>query len=232
MPLDATSIPTAITAIGALGTASFGLVDATKAFWGGISRCGIRNIRNAITPLFDPADIADKKSSNALSYTGILANLKANWMNGTALADQKAIAKALLKLRLNANNAAKYAAATGVDGVALATIAGQINQGAALTTPQGDVFGRFDLALTALLDEGYQHADQRYRNSAKILAGGFAIGIAIYGGWCLSPSDYFFTQKMWTAAIVGALATPLAPIAKDLTSALAAGVDVMQKMKK
>jgi hypothetical protein len=251
MLIDATSITdatitNAITAIGALGTASFGLVDATKAFWGGISRCGIRNIRNAIKPLFGQTPSAAGQA-NALSYGAILANLSANWMNGTDLVDQKAIAKTLLKLRLDPANAAGYAAATGVDAAQLATIATQINQGAALTTPQADVYGRFDLGLTALLDEGYQRADQRYRNSAKVLAGAFSIVIAVYCGYLLSnhifssgglepaqlqPQAYLFTRNMWAAVVAGALATPLAPIAKDLTSALAAGVDVVQKLRK
>jgi hypothetical protein len=245
VPIRLTDITATITALGALGTASFGLVDATKAFWGGVSRCGIRNIRSAIKPLFGQNPSAADQS-NALTYGSILANLSANWMNGTDLADQKAIAKTLLKLRLNPTNAATYAAATGVDTIELTTIATQVNNGLALTIAQADVFGRFDLALTALLDQGYQRADQRYRNSAKLLAGIFSVVIAVFAGWLLwnnttpsglflgqpKPLVYWFTANMWAAALGGALATPLAPIAKDLTSALAAGVDVIQKMRK
>jgi hypothetical protein len=245
MSLDLNHLTNAIAAIGALGTASFGLVDGTKAFWGGISRCGIRNIRAAIRPLFGQNPSAHDRST-PLTYGAILANLSANWMNGTDLGDQKAIAKTLLKLRLDPTNAATYAAATGVSTAQLTTIATLINRGEALTTAQADEFGRFDLALTALLDQGYQRADQRYRNSAKILAGAFSIVIAIVGGWLymhntigggLFPSrsqslDYWFTPNMWAALLAGALATPLAPIAKDLTSALAAGVNVAQKIGK
>jgi hypothetical protein len=223
--INITSVTSAITALGGLGTASFGLVDGTKAFWGGISRCGIRNIRRAIKPLFgDNPSTTDR--SNALTYASILGTLSANWMNGTDLADQKAIAKSLLKLRLSPTNSAAYAAVTGVDPATLQTIATQINQGPALTTPQADAFGRFDLALTALLDEGYQRADQRYRNSTKILAGAFSVVIAVAAAHLLGY------EKIGLAALAGALATPIAPIAKDLTSALAAGVDVAQKMAK
>ena len=32
------NLPDAVLAVGALGTAAFGLVDATKALWGGISQ--------------------------------------------------------------------------------------------------------------------------------------------------------------------------------------------------
>jgi hypothetical protein len=239
MQIDITTVTSAITAIGGLGTASFGLVDGTKAFWGGISRCGIRNIRKAIKPVFGP-NPSPTDRPNALAYASILGTLSANWMNGTDLADQKAIAKSLLKLRLSPENAADYAAATGVPPETLEEIATLINKGEALSTPQADTFGRFDLALTALLDEGYQRADQRYRNSTKILAGAFAIVIAVVAGLLLgqtrpSPlkaADYWLSPNMWKAFLAGALATPIAPIAKDLTSALAAGVDVAQKMAK
>ena len=46
---------------------------------------------------------------NALSQKKILATLQANWMNGTHLGSQKAIAKSLIKLNLNPGNAAALA---------------------------------------------------------------------------------------------------------------------------
>lgn len=248
MAVDLASISGLITAVGALGTASYGLVDATKSLGGGISLCGLANIHKAIAPLFDGK--TDKSDfSTALTFGSIYANLKANWMNGRALDDQKAIAKTLLKLRLDEGNAAAYAKLTGVDAATLAQIAKQINSGLPLAkdSAQADAFGRFDLALTSLLDEAYQRADQRYRNGAKVLAGAFSIVIAVAGGAMYFSSlahpatattaailapEYWGTAKMALAFLAGALATPLAPIAKDLTSALAAGVNVAQKMAK
>jgi hypothetical protein len=231
---DMNLIGDSITAIGALGTASFGLVDATKAFGGGISLSGLGDIAAALKPLFPSTDRKDL--STPLTYGSIYSNLRANWINGTALADQKAIAKTLLKLRLNPDTSALLAAHTGVDAAVLAQIAVSINNGTALTQAQADVFGRFDLALTSLLDQAYQRADQRYRNSCKLLAGIFSVILAVVGGAIVSRSslaavhlDYWFTANMWLAALIGALATPLAPIAKDLTSAIAAGVNVAQK---
>lgn len=227
-PIDFTQIKNIITAIAALGTASFGLVDATKAFGGGASRFGLAFIRRGISPVFGK-DTDEDDRSTPLTFGSIYATLKANWLNGVDLADQKAKAKTLLKLRLNPGNSEDYAKATGVDPKELKTIANLIQEGGALETPQADAFGRFDLALTALLDEGYQRADQRYRNWAKILAGIFSVVIAVAAAWLLGFKS---CKDMATAALAGALAMPLAPIAKDLTSALAAGVDVVQKMQK
>lgn len=236
-----------IAAIGALGTASFGLADATKAFGGGVSRAGLKYIRAAIAPLFgSDARLTDRSSATALG--SVLGNLKANWINGTSLADQKAIAKSLVKLRLSPTTAAPMAHVTGVDAAELTAIAAAINAGTHLTPAQADVFGRFDLALTSILDEGYQAADQRYRNCAKLLAGAFAVVIAVLAGALMSSPDfqvgtlrggaagggslpYWGTSNMWLAFLCGVLATPLAPVAKDITSAIAAGVGVVQRIQ-
>jgi hypothetical protein len=235
------TVTNAITALGALGTASFGLVDATKAAGGGISRVGVSNIKEALLPLFGPNPSPNDRST-PLTYASVLDNLRANWMNGTDLAAQKAIAKTLIKLRLSAATAPVLAAATGVDPAELTTIANKINEAEALTPPEADAFGRFDLALTSLFDQAYQRADQRYRNSAKILAGLFSILIAFFAGFLYSLQngdkygatlyDYLRNSFAYISIAAGAIATPIAPIAKDLTSALAAGTDVLQKLRK
>ncbi len=242
MPMDLNSISGVITAIGALGTASFGLVDATKVFGGGVSRCGLGDIRKAVLPLFEGA--TDRKDlSTPLTYGSVYANLKANWINGTDLNQQKSIAKGLLMLRLSATTAAAFAKRTGVDEEVLAEVAVATSMGMDLTKEEAAVLARFDLALTALLDQAYQRADQRYRNSAKALAGVFSVAIALAGGWIFSSHTLAvgtlhgssapyspMSANFWLAAFTGALATPLAPIAKDITSALAAGVNVAQKI--
>lgn len=241
MDLSQVSVVNVITALGALGTASFGLVDATKAAGGGISRIGMGDIKKAMLPLFgSKPDLKDR--STPLTYASVLGNLRSNWMNGTDLADQKAIAKALIKLRLSAETAPVLAAATGVDPTELTTIATKINTAVTLLPPEADTFGRFDLALTSLFDEAYQRADQRYRNSAKVLAGVFSIFIAWILGYFFSLHNkgvyganlhlYMRNPFSWTAILAGALATPIAPVAKDLTSAIAAGTDVVQKLSK
>lgn len=241
MPFNELTIPNLIAALGALGTASFGLVDATKAAGGGVSRAGMNDIKKALKPLFGGA-YSTKDRSNPLTYASILDNLRANWMNGTDLADQKAIAKSLIKLRLSPSTAPALANATGVDPAELVAIATSINTAVALTPPQADVFGRFDLALTSLFDQAYQRADQRYRNCAKILASVFSIVIAVIAGYFYeqqSISNYgatFFTYLLHEpfariCLLAGALATPIAPVAKDLSTALAAGASLVQKMR-
>ncbi len=215
------NLPQVVTAVGGLGTAAFGLVDATKVFGGGVNHIGFRGIRAAVTQLTPDSG----QPVNALSHDKIIATLEANWMNGTALAGQKDIAKSLIKLNLNAHNARILADATGVDPSVLVAVAASIAAGTPLSSAESDVFARFDLIVTALLDEAYQRSNQIYRNWTRALAALVAVALAIAGGIALRVDPK-------VSLLVGLLATPLAPIAKDVSTALATAVSGMQVAKK
>jgi hypothetical protein len=210
MTLD---LPLAVTAIGALGTAASGLVDASKVFGGGVNHIGFRGIRAAVRRLTDAV-----QPVNALSQKQILATLESNWMNGTDLGNQKSIAKSLIKLNLNPRNARALAQATGVDPCALAVAV-------TAAPPESDVLDRFDLILTVLLDEAYHRSDQLYRNWTRALAAAVAVALAVTGGHMLQINPGL-------SILIGLLATPLAPIAKDVSTALATAVNAMQVVKK
>jgi hypothetical protein len=222
------TLPQIITAVGGLGTAAFGLVDASKPLFG-VNHIGFGGIRSTVTML-TPAG-PPGSAVGTLSQARILATLEANWMNGTDLASQKAIAKSLIKLNLSAGNAANLATATGVDPATLSAVATAIEAGVALSPSQSDVYARFDLIVTALLDETYQRADQIYRNWTRFIATVVAVVLAVAGGLILDGGAW--SQKdIATSLLVGLLATPLAPIAKDLSTALATAVNTMQLIKK
>ena len=173
------TMPQLMTAIGALGTAAFGLVDATKAFGGGVNHIGFKGIRMTVLSLTPSA------------HPNILAMLQANWFSGADLASQKRLAKSLIELNLIPANAA-----LGVD-------------------PSDP---RFDLIVTAMLDEAYQRADQLYRDGTRAWAMAISIALALIGGHILHA-------PLAGSLLVGLLATPLAPIAKDLSTALATAVN-------
>jgi hypothetical protein len=218
--MDWSKLPQIVTAVGGLGTAAFGLVDASKVLGGmGVNQIGFGAIEKAARSL-TPGTL-----TNALPQDKIVATLKANWYNGTDLGSQKSIAKSLIKLSLNSKNAGDLATVTGVDPTILGNVATNIANGTALSSAESDVYGRFDLILTALLDETYQNSDDVYRNWTRTLAGGVAVILAVIGGTQLGvhPVQSF---------LVGLLATPLAPVAKDLSTALATAVNTMQLVKK
>lgn len=98
------------------------------------------------------------------------------------------------------------------------------------------MLGRFDAMIDARLDGGYERADQFYRNSAKALAAVFAIILASAGEALIQVSrgipfgfcEFVTSGGFLLAVLVGAVSVPLAPIAKDISTALQTAVKAMQ----
>ena len=222
--------PSTVAAIGALGTASFGIVDGLKTLpVVGISNSGYTFIQRGIQEFFPKA----KRSTAQGDLKILFDTLHGNWINGRELDDQKAIAKSLVKLRLDSNTATQFATATGVDKTILAQVGAKMSNNTPLDPTETNTLGRFDLALSAILDDAYQHADQRYRNWAKLTASFVAILLALAGGSTLVKGSeaYLGTSQMWLCLFAGVLAAPLAPMTKDVASALQAGVKAAQAFR-
>jgi hypothetical protein len=126
--------------------------------------------------------------------------------------------------------------AAGVDRELLREVARKINSGESptsaqsgepLTLAESDVYGRFDLVLTTLLDQAYQRADQRYRNVAKVAAIPVSVALALVAAK-VAPNEISYPR----AVLVGLIATPIAPIAKDLSTAITNGVQAIQSWKR
>lgn len=239
MDVDISHLPIAetITAIGGLGTAAFGLVEALKPAFPFINRMGLKHIQATVASLTPDQTGPGLPSSppNALPRKNILETIEANWVNGIDVTSQKAIAKSLIKLHLSAGNAEAAAARTNVDPALLTSIATKILNGTSLLQAESDVFARYDLIVTAMLDEAYQCSDQVYRNGARALAAILAVVLSIAGAWTLVGSGFWqpvHWQDIGLAILVGVLATPLAPIAKDISTAIATAVNTMQAVKK
>lgn len=214
-----------IAAAAALGTAAFGLVDASKSVAGGMSNPGFGFVKKAIERLL-PANAA------GLGRKQILETLRADWLNGVAKADQKAAAKSLIRLSLTAGNAQGLATATGVTPAQLNTAATSIANGTALTQTDLNVLGQFEAVLGAILDEAYERGDQFYRNSAKVTAAIVAVILAVVAGDMMSTlPSYFGSADCLRAILIGLVATPLAPMAKDLTTSLSAASKAVSALK-
>jgi hypothetical protein len=214
-----------IAAAGGLGTAAMGLVDASKALWGGPSNFGFGYVEAALEPFLVPSN---GDGGPGFGKTKILCTLKSNWVNGVAKADQKAKAKSLIHLELTQGNAARLAAAAGVDATKLASLAGNTAAGATPTPDEINVLGQFDAVLSAVLDAAYERGDQKYRNACKAIGSLIAIVLAGIAGWLV----YGNWRELWISVLVGASATPLAPVAKDLASALQAAATAVSLAKR
>jgi hypothetical protein len=209
-----------IAAVGALGTAAMGLVDAFKVFWGGPSNFGYGFIEAAVKR-FVPTT-ADGPA--AFGQADILRTLRANWLNGVAEADQKAKAKAMIHLRLTKGDAPALAALAGVDAATLQSVAEKAMTGGQVTPTEIAVLGQFDAVLSAVLDEAYERADQKYRNAAKLLSVIVATLLATFAGSLLGIN-------LWASFFVGLISAPLAPVAKDLSTTLQSAATAVRAVK-
>jgi hypothetical protein len=135
-------VTTAIAAVGALGTAAFGLVDASRLLPGLIPSSGFAFIQKLVTELA-PSSNRTVPRGSALAVPAITDTLHANWINSMQLADQKSVAKTLFKLRINAETAPELAAMTGVEKDVLTSVAEKLANGEAMTQPEMDTYGRF-----------------------------------------------------------------------------------------
>ena len=97
-------------AVGALGTASYGLVDVSKAFGGGVSNYGFARIATVMRKLY-PA------GPGPLGLAEVLDALRASWLNGKPMSEQIAQARGLIKLRFDPAGAPSLATATGLEGL-------------------------------------------------------------------------------------------------------------------
>ena len=215
-----------IAAAGALGTAAFGLVDASKALWGGVSRAGFGYVREAVEALLGPR----VPGGTVFGHDQILETLRANWMNGVAKAEQKAVAKSLIRLMLTPASAASMADAVGVNAVNLTAAATNIENNTPLTPQNMAALGAHDVKVSAMLDFGYERGDQFYRNSAKIASAVCAILLSIAAKWIKDST--LGGSGLPMAILVGLIATPLAPIAKDLSTSLSTAVKAVGALKR
>jgi hypothetical protein len=219
-----------IVAIGALGTAAFGLVDSFKSLpGGGISRSGFKFIRAAIVQL---TPLVPSLEKTELSRDSILYALLSQWINGVDKGNQISIAKSLIKLRLTPDTAPDLARIIGVDSKTLIDIATSIQAGTTLTQEQISVYGRFDLLLSTMLDQAYQRADQRYRNAARTAAIPVAIVLAVVAAYFFVGQAKFNGEVAFLAVLMGLISTPIAPVAKDIASAISTAAQAFQFGKK
>jgi hypothetical protein len=144
---------------------------------GGVSNAGFGSIRSAIENL-----IGRRSSPSSFGAANVLANLRANWLNGVSRADQKMIPKSLVPLCLTPSNAPSLARATGINSDDLKRATEKIGNATNLAPEDIKVLGRFDAIASAILDEAYESADQQYRNWTKLWAAVVAVVLAAVGG--------------------------------------------------
>jgi hypothetical protein len=213
----------AISSVGALGTAAFGIVDASKAFNGGISNVGFGFIKSALQPYESALKMVNADAPYAIA--------RANWLNGVEKSEQKATARNLVRLGFNSATARPMAMhVLPNDAVHLAEIAAKIQEGTTPTEAELAVLARFDAIIDARLDAAFERADQKYRNVSRFIAAVISVLLAVAGAKLIfDPGDVYAVPL---ALIVGIIAVPVAPVAKDLASGISTAIATLKAVKK
>jgi hypothetical protein len=196
-------IGTIVLATGALGTAAFGIIEALK--WTRLGHAGFGSITKLLGPLLNTYAIAygpDWERLLRAQYRGDRAELARVLRQG-------------VRVGLTTDNAPDLANFLGtVDPAELSEAATRAAQGDELPAELRNVLGRFELAVDSRIDAALALAREHYTGTARVAASAVALGIAITVGIMLND--------LFRAVLVGVAAVPLAPIAKDLVSALQA----------
>ena len=196
-----------VLATGALGTAAFGIVEASK--WiPAVGEFGLRQGLKRLGPLMHTLRVA-----YGPDYLPLL--------RGQYRGDQKDLVRTLRQgmrvglTRENAGEIAQYLGALDAERFVAAAVA--VQSGNELTAEQRNLIGRYELAADARVDAAMAVAQANYGGMARSLASVVSLGIAIIAAQTLEPKPDFVT-----AVLIGVAAVPLAPIAKDLAAGLAA----------
>lgn len=210
------NLGTIVLAVGALGTASFGIVEGLK--WTIVGLSGFRQIRRLLgEPVMEALQVA-----YGPEYMSLLkAQYRANRTSGELPRSLRQGAR----IGLTPNTAEALADRMGVvTKTELKAVAAALQKGKNLTDSQRNVLGRYELALDARIDAALALANDKYIGYMRVFASFVAIGIALV--------VRHTTGGEWlTAVIVGVAAVPIAPIAKDVASAIQSAAKAMPRKK-
>ncbi len=241
---SSSEIASFVLAAGALGTAAYGVVEASKYF-AAIGEAGYRSLTGVLGGLMGPLRTAYGANADAL--------LRAQYRG-----DQRALTRLLrqgVRIGLCGDNAQSVArdlasvdpeslarairVATGEDECATAQLqrdaSGEESEGgnasaardgsARLTDAQRSIIARYELAADARIDAAITLAQARYAGALRLLASAAAVAIALTVASVATPRT---TDDYALAVLVGVGAVPLAPIAKDLASGIQAAARALK----
>ena len=206
-----------VLAAGALGTAAFGIVDGLKGT--SIGEAGFSTLSAMMGPL---------KTALAKAYGNeFLSLLAAQYRDGRSTGPLPRTLRQGARIGLTKDNAVEIAKFVGegiVDTSELVIIAEKIAGGRKLEDSERGLLARFELAVDTRIDAALALAEQKYTLVTRWWASGFAVALALIAAWALNAD-------LVKGLIVGVVAVPLAPIAKDVASALQSATRALKARK-
>jgi hypothetical protein len=214
------SLGKAVTAAGALGTASFGIVEALK--WTPLGAAGFGQIGRYLG--------GDLQAALRAAYGPEFDNvLRAQYRQDSQ--HQTSIAKSLrqgLRIGLSTDNAEAIARYLGtITPNSLTMAVGKVERAEPLTDDDRAAIGRFELAADARVESALARAQDVYIGTIRCAASVCAIVLAEIAALLLG-SESRAASSWLVGLLVGVVAVPLAPIANDVVSALQAAAKAMR----
>jgi hypothetical protein len=206
-------LATVILAAGGLGVAAYGVVDGAKVI-PGIGLIGYRHLRNQLEPLMAAIGRAYGSDTEPL--------LKAQYRGGRAQGELPRSLRQGYRIGLPALEPTEIRAVAEAIGVAQSeAILGAAAKLRAGTTPEPaerEALSRLEVAADARIEAAMALAESDYVSGTKLLAGGLAIAIAVIVGWLVK--DEILGHWLMKSVLIGLIAVPVAPVAKDLSTAV------------
>lgn len=216
-----------ITASGALGTAAAGMVETQKGSW------GIGELTR--DDLVDTLGVDGWELLEDSYGRGTLSLLQGSFRQGSE--SLRSVLRAGLRLALRPANVPTFVRWLRLDrrvteeevtGLATA-LAGDGGLGT-LEAPSRRALGEIELRIDALVDAAVATASDRYRARMKRLAGSVAIAIGAFVGFAMMVGyREYGLGTFLQGVLIGVLAVPVAPIAKDLTSSIVTVRDALSR---
>jgi hypothetical protein len=225
VPLSSASdLASFILAAGALGTAAFGIVEASKYF-SAVGEAGYPALRTVLGALTDPIQVAYGPQTDALlraQYRGDQRDLARLMRQGARVGLRGA----------NAGAVARDLGSIDPDGlvqairVAMGEDDGSGRDGSArLTNAQRSLIARYELAADARIEAALTLAQARYAGALRLMASAVAVALALVVASLVTERT---SDDYALAVLVGLGAVPLAPIAKDVAAGIQAAAKAIK----
>lgn len=221
--MEFTNLVDIILAAGALGTASFGIVEGLKGGeWLKVGSIGFKKIPAELGPgVMHALEVA--YGSNVNHY---LESLFRNSKNTGELS--KTIRQGA-RIGLTKELASELAESVGVVSKdKLVLVAQKLHSGKELDQEERSALGRYELALDSRIDAALANANTKYISGVRKTASAISILISLVVGITLAftqvPEGASYLDLkiaiLIQALVIGIVAVPIAPIAKDIVSAI------------
>jgi hypothetical protein len=207
----ATSYSELALAIGAVGTAAMGIAEGFKSVK--LTPLGFKKLEEEIGWASESLAV-----SYGRNYRQLLMSL---YRNDRRKGELPRVLRQAVRIGMNSKTAKTMAQVVGgCDAKTLSAVAEKVTEGETLDDTERNILGRFEIAADARIDAAFALAERAYANSIRFRASLVALTLSFVAAIALKQSpDGFFT-----AFIVGIIAVPFAPIAKDVAKGFQSAV--------